>query len=213
VLTIAALLVGLFSGVTLALVWRVGVIAVSLGVAASLVLRTFTGRDQALARDLKEGQVRAVTGPIVQEEEPAMDVNGTRIHVLNVGGQRFTVAERTSNAAPRSGQVRLYYLPASRAVVNLEAFDDGVPTGVPLPLADAILGGWHNAFAKAAFTADGRVTASVMGRHSTGRWSVDTAGQLHAEIGGRNEIAQASVEGAELRITLSGREVTLSRDG
>ena len=115
-------------------------------------------------------------------------------------------------AAPRSGQVHLYYLPASRKVVNLEAFTEGTLTGAPRPLAEAIIGSWRNHFAKATFTPNGRVTASVMGRHSAGQWSVDAEGRLHAEIAGRAEIAQASVSGDELRITLTGKVVTLLRE-
>jgi hypothetical protein len=118
----------------------------------------------------------------------------------------------TFEVAPRSGQVRLYYLPASRKVVNLEAFTDRSLSDAPSPLAAAIVGNWRNHFARATFTADGRVTASVMGRHSTGEWSVDAEGRLHAEIAGRREVAQASVSGDELRITLTGRVVTLSRE-
>jgi hypothetical protein len=141
-----------------------------------------------------------------------MDVDSTSVYILRVGDQRFTVAAMTFEAAPGSGQVRLYYLPASRKVVNLEAFTDGTQTGAPRPLAEAIIGSWRNHFAKATFTSDGRVTASVMGRHSTGQWSVDAEGRLHAEIAGRKEIAQASVNGDELRIALAGRVVTLARE-
>ena len=141
-----------------------------------------------------------------------MDVDSTSVYILRVGDQRFTVTAATFEEAPRSGRVRLYYLPASRQVVNLEAFADGTPTSAPPPLAQAIIGSWRNHFAKATFTADGRVTASVMGRHSAGEWSVDAEGRLHAEIAGRKEIAQASVNGDELRIALAGRVVTLARE-
>jgi hypothetical protein len=51
-----------------------------------------------------------------------------------------------------------------------------------------------------------------MGRHSSGGWSVDREGRLHAEIAGRAEVAQASVTGNELRIALSDRVVTLIRE-
>ena len=141
-----------------------------------------------------------------------MDADSTSVYILRVGEERFTVAAVTFEAAPRSGQVRLYYLPASRKVVNLEAFTDGTPAAAPRALAQAIIGSWRNHFAKATFTADGRVTATVMGRHSAGQWSVDAEGSLHAEIAGRAEIAQARISGDELRITLSGRVVTLARE-
>jgi hypothetical protein len=207
-----AVLVGVFAAASLSPVWRIAIVVVALGIGSSLVLRVLTGGDKALGRDLGHGRVQAVTGPITKEEESAMDVDSTSVYILRVGDQRFTVAAMTFEAAPGSGQVRLYYLPASRKVVNLEAFTDGTPTAAPRPLAEAIIGSWRNHFAKATFTSDGRVTASVMGRHSTGQWSVDADGRLHAELAGRTEIAQASVSGDELRVTLSGRVVTLSRE-
>ncbi len=211
-LLVAALLVGVFAAPSVSAVWGIAIVVVTVGIAVSLILRVLTGGDKALGRDLRHGRVQAVTGPITKEQESAMDVDSTSVYVLKVGDQRFTVAAVTFEAAPRSGQVRLYYLPASRKVVNLEAFTDGLPTGHPRPLAEAIIGSWRNHFAKATFTSNGRVTASVMGRHSAGQWSVDTEGRLHAEIAGRTEIAQASVSGDELRITLTGRVVTLSRE-
>jgi hypothetical protein len=207
-----AVLVGVFAAPALSAVWRIAIVGVPLGIAVSLILRVLTGGDKAMARDLRHGRVQAVTGPITKEQESAMDVDGTSVCILKVGDQRFTVAAVTFEAAPGSGRVRLYYLPASRKVVNLEAFTDETPTGAPPPLAEAILGSWRNHFAKATFTSNGRVTASVMGRHSAGQWSVDTQGRLHAEIAGRTQIAQASVNGDELRITLTGRLVTLSRE-
>jgi hypothetical protein len=212
VLLAVSLVVGVLVAPSLSPVWRIAIVGVPLGIAASLILRVLTGGDKALGRDLRHGRVHAVTGPITKEQESAMDVNSTSVYILKVGDQRFTVAAKTFEAAPGSGQVRLYYLPASRKVVNLEAFTDGTPTGAPRSLAEAIIGSWRNHFAKATFTSDGRVTASVMGRHSAGQWSVDAEGRLHAEIAGRSEIAQASISGDELRITVTGRVVTLSRE-
>jgi hypothetical protein len=207
-----AVLVGVFAASSLSVLWWIAIVVVALGIAVSLILRVLTGRDKALGRDLRHGRVQAVTGAITREEESAMDVDSTSVYILRVGDQRFTVAAAIFEAAPRSGRVRLYYLPASRQVVNLEAFADGTPTSAPPPLAQAIIGSWRNHFAKATFSSDGRVTASVMGRHSAGEWSVDTEGRLHAEIAGRKEIAQASVNGDELRIALAGRVVTLARE-
>jgi hypothetical protein len=211
-LIVAAVLVGVFSPPSVSPVWRIAIVGAPLAIAISLILRILTGADRALARDLRRGKVEAVTGPIFKEQESAMDVDGTSVYILRVGDERFTVPEATSEAAPRNGQVRLYYLPASRKVLNLETFADETPAGAPPPLAEAIIGRWRNNFAKATFTVDGRVTASVMGRESAGQWSVDAEGSLHAEIAGRAEIVQASVTRDELSITLSGRVVTLSRE-
>jgi hypothetical protein len=207
-----AVLIGIFAVPSMSPVWRIAILGVALGIAVSLILRVLTGGDKALSLDLRHGRVEAVTGRITKEQESAMDVDSTSVYILKVGDQRFKVAAVTFEAVPRNGPVRLYYLPASRKVVNLEALTDGIQAGAPRPLAEAIIGSWRNHFAKATFTSNGCVTASVMGRHSAGQWSVDTEGRLHAAIGGRTEIAQASVNDDELRITLTGRVVTLARE-
>jgi hypothetical protein len=51
-----------------------------------------------------------------------------------------------------------------------------------------------------------------MGRHSAGQWSVDIEGRLRAEIAGRAELADATVNGNELRVSLTGRVGTLTRE-
>lgn len=214
VLFVAAVLVGFLAPPALIPIWRIGVVGLALGIAASLILRIVTGGDRALRHDLRQGRVESVTGPISKEQESAMDVDGTSVHFLKVGALRFIVSPIANEAAPAAGPVRLYYLPESRKVVNLEGLADaaGSTASTPRPLQEAIVGSWRNNFAHATFTADGRVTASVMGRRSAGQWSVDAQGRLHAEIAGRAEIAQASVSGNELRISLADRVVTLARE-
>ena len=137
-------LVGVFAVSSLSPVLRIAIVGVPLGIAVSLILRVLTGADKALGRDLRHGRVQAVTGAITKEQESAMDVDSTSVYILKVGDQRFTVAAMTFAAAPGSGQVRLYYLPVSRKVLNLEAFAEGTPTSAPRPLAEAIIGSWRN---------------------------------------------------------------------
>ncbi|MEJ0006241.1 MAG: hypothetical protein WDM77_07610 [Steroidobacteraceae bacterium] len=214
VLFAVALMVGYLSPAAVSPVWRIVLIGVPLGIAVSLILRIVTGGDRALRHDLRDGRVESVTGPISKEQESAMDVDSTSVYFLKVGDQRFTVAPTVNEAAPRAGQVRLYYLAESRKVVNLESLAEGATSAdiARRPLQEAIVGSWRNNFANATFTADGRVTANVMGRRSAGQWSVDAQGLLHAEIAGRAEVAEASVTGNELRIALTGRVVTLARE-
>lgn len=212
-LAVAVLLL-FFGPHALAPVWRIALVGSAAGLAVSLILRTASGADAALRGDLRRGRVEVVAGPVAREQEPALDVNSTSICILTVADQRFTVPPQAFAAAPATGNVRLYYLPASRKVVNLERLSDAaVAAGgtVQRPLAEAIVGSWRNSFVNATFFADGRVTASVRGRRSDGRWSVDGAGRLHADIAGRTLQAQAGVLGAELRITLGGQAVTLTR--
>jgi hypothetical protein len=213
ILFAVAVLAGFLAPATVPAVWHIAIVGVALGIAVSLILRVVSGGDRALSHDLRHGRVESVAGPISKEQESAMDVNGTSIYVLRVADLRFIVPPLANEAAPSAGSVRLYYLPESRKVVNLERLADEVmQTGTAQrPLQEAIVGSWRNNFAQATFTADGRVTASVMGRHSTGEWSVDAQGRLHAEIAGRAEVADASISGNELRISLTGRVVTLAR--
>jgi hypothetical protein len=214
VLCAVAILFGFPARAALSPIWRIAIVGVALGIAVSLILRVVSGGDKALSQDLRRGRVESVTGAISKELELAPDADSTQLYFLKVGDQRFSVTSIVSDAAPPSGHVRLYYLPESRKVVNLEPLAEAaMPTGTAQrPLQEAIVGSWRNNFAHATFTEDGRVTASVMGRHSAGQWSVDTQGRLHAEIAGRAEIAQASVSGNELRIALTGRVVTLTRE-
>jgi hypothetical protein len=214
VLIAAAVLVGFLPPSAMSPIWRIAIVGAALGVAGSLILKIVTGADRALGHDLRHGRVESVAGPLSKEQESAMDVDSTSVYFLKVGDLRFMVTPIANEAAPPAGQVRLYYLPESRNVVNLEQLvDGGMPAGiVPRPLQEAIVGSWRNNFAQATFTADGRVTATVMGRRSAGQWSVDTQGRLHAEIAGRAEVAEASISGNELRISLTGRVVTLARE-
>jgi len=184
---VVAVLIVFFGPHSLAPVWRIAIVGSALGLAVSLILRTVSGGDAALSRDLQRGRVKSLAGPVAKDHEPALDVNSTSIYILNVGDQRFTIAPLAFEAAPATGHVRLYYLPASRKVVNLERLSDAplTPGGtVQRPIEEAIVGSWRNSFANATFSSNGRVTASVRGRRTTGRWSVDGAGRLHADIAG-----------------------------
>lgn len=214
VLFAAAVVGGLMAPAALPPVWRIALVGVPLGIAITLLLRIVTGADRALGRDLHRGRVESLAGSLSKEQTSAMDVSGTSVYFLRVADQSFIVEREAYEAAPDSGEGRVYYLPAARKVINLErlAITDASPVTQPRPLHEALVGSWRNHLAQATFTADGRVTASVMGRSSAGAWSVDPQGRLHAQIAGRDEVAQASVSGNELRISLSGRVVTLTRE-
>ena len=93
-------------------------------VAAGLVLRTL-GIGGRLARDLRAGRVEAVDGAITKIHDSSGGSSaGSAYNALQVAGQRFPVLRGTYAAAPDAGIVRLYYLPTSRHVVNLERLPD-----------------------------------------------------------------------------------------
>jgi hypothetical protein len=93
-------------------------------IAGGLVLRTL-GIGGRLARDLRAGRVEAIDGAITKVHH-SFGTGGPAAerHELQVAGQRFSVLRGTYAAAPDAGIVRLYYLPTSRHVVNLERLPD-----------------------------------------------------------------------------------------
>src|SRR5690349_3898414 len=81
-------------------------------------------RSRTLARDLARPTVRSVEGAIGKQLGPSQRRSEWRAHYLDVGDERFRVSLGMYNLAPTAGFVRLYYLPLSRQVVNLERLPD-----------------------------------------------------------------------------------------
>ena len=120
-LAAGGLLIAFFASPTFSPVLRALIPLVCLAVAAFLILRAVSGAD-ALARDLKEGRVQFVEGAIGKSSQSVDE--GNDIYSLDVGDSRFNVMPMTYDAAPDAGYVRLYFLPTSRIVVNLERLPD-----------------------------------------------------------------------------------------
>ena len=114
-------LIGFFAAPTFSRVLRVLIPLVCLAVAAFLVLRAVGGAD-ALSHDLKVGRVQFAEGAIGKSSQSVDE--GNDICSLDVGDSRFNVMPMTYDAAPDAGYVRLYFLPTSRIVVNLERLPD-----------------------------------------------------------------------------------------
>ena len=95
--------------------------AIALTIAAVLVVRVGGGTD-ALSRDVRAGRVECVEGAIGKRRVGTG--RARNLYYLDVGDRSFQVGERTYEAAPDMGRVRLYYLPASRKLVNLEPAAD-----------------------------------------------------------------------------------------
>jgi hypothetical protein len=240
---------------------------VGLVVAALLLVRAFTGGD-AITEDVRAGRVESVEGAITKVEQTTrsggdnasnyyFDVSGKRLHVYRAGYL----------AAPDAGYVRVYYLPRSRRVVNLEHLPDPpLPPVTPAsaqsvmqdlltarrghdensiaetranmaamaaqfktqmqqaavqppvdqrdtrPLSEALVGTWSSAFTTVTFAADGTATTTALnGRQTTGRWSVDAQGQLHAGVAGKDNVGQAWIAGTTLTISEDGMGLTFER--
>jgi hypothetical protein len=85
-------------------------------VAAILVFRATLAPD-SLSRDLAAGSVVTVDGAVLRSTRQG---KSTEWFYLDVAGQHFEVPRNVYNAAPEAGYVRVYYLPRSKKVVNLE---------------------------------------------------------------------------------------------
>ncbi len=260
-LVVGALLVGFFASPSSSPAARVLIPLICLAIAAFLVVRSVTGRD-ALTRDLRRAQVQCIEGAIGKRRMSGGRARST--YFLEIGDARFTVGRRSYEAAPDAGYVRLYYLPLSRKVVNLERLPNpsaergttapdiihtlgaafrshsqrernearanlaGVGDAMkaaftqaaaapgasrdPRPLGEAILGTWSNGFMTVAFSGDGIVTTSVLGRAKHGRWSIDADGRLRADVMGREQAAEAWVASDQLTISAEGQGLTFTRD-
>lgn len=82
--------------------------------------------------DVREGRVESVEGAIAKSRR-SVGTGGARStnYYFNVAGRRLQALSRISyEAAPDAGYVRVYFLPRSRRVVNLEQLPDpSIPTG------------------------------------------------------------------------------------
>jgi hypothetical protein len=98
---------------------------VCLAIAAILVVRALTGGD-SITEDVRGGRVESVEGAITRR---AVTTEGGRgsgetTYYLDVSGKRLEVSHFGYMAAPDVGWVRIYYLPKSHHVVNLERLPD-----------------------------------------------------------------------------------------
>jgi hypothetical protein len=92
----------------------------ALGVGMAIVLHAF-GIGNRLIQDVRAGRVESLEGAIRKQQGIAQGRAATpRTNYLVVEGKRFPVGAAGFEAAPDAGYVRLYYLPRSRRVANLE---------------------------------------------------------------------------------------------
>jgi hypothetical protein len=244
----------------------IGIVCFVIG--ALLLVRAFTGGD-AITEDVRAGRVASVEGAITKFERQTQGRgSGTASYYIDVKGTRMEAYRSEYLAAPEAGYVRVYYLPKSHRVVNLEHLPDPVmPALTPAtaqsvvqgllthhghdenaqaearanmeamasqfkaqmqqnaveppsdkrdsrPLVDAIVGTWSNPFMTVTFAADGTATTTTRnGRQTSGRWSVDAQGQLHAGLAGKDNVGQAWIAGTSLTISQDGMGLTFERSG
>lgn len=92
--------------------------------AGALVVRAFMGAD-AVTRDLRRGQVSSAEGAIAKWVVHTDSRNNSMsTYFVQVDKVRVETGSLGYNAAPEAGIVRIYYLPQSHRLVNLERLAD-----------------------------------------------------------------------------------------
>ena len=93
-------------------------------IAGFLVVRSFLGADP-LTQDLRSGRVETVEGAITKTSVSAHSRGSSSTsYYFTVAGTRVSVGLAAYQAAPEAGMVRLYYLPHSHHLVNMERIAD-----------------------------------------------------------------------------------------
>jgi hypothetical protein len=109
--------------------------------AVVLVFRAALAPD-SLSRDLAAGTVVTVEGAVLRSTRQGKSMEW---HYLRVAGKTFEVPRSVFDASPEAGYVRVYYLPRSKKVVNLEVLPNKAAspelTADPQALAQAAFAG------------------------------------------------------------------------
>jgi len=97
--------------------------------AGFLVVRSFLGADP-LTHDLRSGRVESVEGAITKISITSHGKSGTSTrHFFEVAGTKVNVWRDAYQAAPDAGMVKIYYLPHSHELVNMERMADTAMSG------------------------------------------------------------------------------------
>jgi hypothetical protein len=177
-----------------------------------------------LARDLADGTVETVEGPIERRRTDRTYGGTPRRHFLYVHGRAYQVTRSMYDDAPLMGPVRLYALPRTRKVVSLEpgaSRDTGGDAAAPQfvgqgdgrPIEAAIVGSWRGQGMSATFLPDGTARARLpSGVEVDATWLVDDRGGLHVSGFGEDLSAQAVVDGDALEIRMDGLRLPFRRE-
>jgi hypothetical protein len=117
--------------------WLRPVATVAFFLVAAVELYRATALGDSLSQDLRSGSVQTIEGTFLKRRVTS-DSRGSSMtwHYLEVNGRRFEVSGAIYEAAPEAGVIRLYFLPRSHKVVNMERLADRpLPPGVITPQA------------------------------------------------------------------------------
>ncbi len=116
------------------------------------------------------------------------------------------------------GGARLEVMAEMQAMENVmqpqRAAQAAPPSGPrldPGSLAQAIVGSWRSGVLSVTFLPDGTAHGGMPGMEQTGRWSIDAAGHLHAQLMGRDQSGEAWISGDTLTISVGGEGLAFRR--
>jgi hypothetical protein len=86
------------------------------------------------------------------------------------------------------------------------------PPQPPDQLRQAVIGDWTSPFLTVSIRADGTLSAAMGGQPTqSGRWSLDSAGQVHTDVMGTPMVIAASVTAGILTLVIDGQGLNLRR--
>lgn len=138
-----------------------GIALIALG--AFFLYRSLPGGDP-LTRDVRTGSVMAVEGAFEKRVLNSSGRSSSTSYSMSLAGKTFDVSSAVYHAAPEAGIVRLFYLPTSRTVVNLEPLPDRpLPAGAldaPMQAIASVMAGLRSH--DATQRADAKATMAAM---------------------------------------------------
>jgi hypothetical protein len=169
-----------------------------------------------LAQDLREGRIEIVEGPIRKRRVTGGgSMTRTRCYLV-AGGRQFECSSGQYDRAPETGAVRLFVLPRSRKVVNLEPLVADGPLARAAedhPSAASIVGAWRGQGMTATFAPDGTAEAQLPnGIVVTGRWSIDAHGRVRVTgLGGEDAPVEVAIAGDAMDVRMDGVRLPFRR--
>ncbi len=123
-------------------------------------------------------------------------------------------AARRSTDPVSKAQVRAEVAAIQREAASYRAGPDQLAGSwqPPEQLRQAVIGDWTSPFLSVSIRADGTLTAAMARQPArSGRWSLDSAGQVHTDVMGSPMVIGASVAGDVLTLVLNGQGLNLRR--
>ena len=148
-------------------------------IAGALLVRSFMGAD-ARTRDLRSGRVESVEGAITKSSGSTHSGNSSSTwYFVQVGKVRAETGSTFYHAVPDGGIARMYYLPTSRHLVNLEQLADrplpeGALTDPRIALRDAKQVVVGSLFGNPVHQADARAELAAIGHALNAQFAAST---------------------------------------